>query len=151
MELGKDVDALQQDAETIILRVNNAILFRPGDHRLNPPSYPILRNLADIIRPLPMTLRIEGHTDDLPIRSELFADNWELSIARAVSVTRFFEQSTLLPLDRISAIGYGADRPLVPNLNENNRSINRRVDFVLQVKNISGTSPAESGAGSVPL
>ncbi|MCB2214709.1 OmpA/MotB family protein [Desulfofustis glycolicus] len=151
MELGKDVDAVQQDAETIILRVNNAVLFNPGDHRLNPPAYPTLRHLADLIRPLPVTLRIEGHTDDLPIKSEIFADNWELSIARAVSVARFFEQGDLLPLDRISAIGYGADRPLVPNISEANRAVNRRVDFVLRVKNLSGTTPAENSSESVPL
>ncbi|MBE0583231.1 MAG: flagellar motor protein MotB [Desulfofustis sp.] len=151
LELGKDIDAVQQDAETIIIRVNNTVLFKPGDHRLNPPSYPTLRHLADIIRPLPMDLRIEGHTDDLPIKSAIFADNWELSIARAVSVARFYEQGDLLPLDRLSAIGYGATRPLVPNLSETNRAVNRRVDFVLRVKNRSGTTPAESPSGSVPL
>jgi chemotaxis protein MotB len=151
LELGKDIDAVQQDAETIIIRVNNTVLFKPGDHRLNPPAYPTLRHLADIIRPLPMDLRIEGHTDNLPIKSDTFADNWELSIARAVSVARFYEQGDLLPLDRLSTIGYGAARPLVPNLSEANRAVNRRVDFVLRVKNSSGTTPAESPSGSVPL
>lgn len=151
LELGADVDAVQKDGETIILRVNNTVLFKPGEHRLNPPSYPILRHLADIIRPLPMDLRIEGHTDDLPISSERFADNWELSMARAVSVARFFEQGDLLSLDRMATIGYGPDHPLLPNLNEENRSVNRRVDFVLRVRNISGTAPAESDSESVPL
>lgn len=151
LELGKDVDAIKQDADTIILRVNNTVLFKPGDHRLSPSSYPTLRHLADIIRPLPMTLRIEGHTDDRQVAQGIFADNWELSIARSVSVTRFYEQGELLPLDRMSAIGYGSARPIVPNTSEENRAKNRRVDFVLRVKDISGTSPANTPSDKVPL
>ncbi len=150
-EMSKDVEAVERDDGTIILRVNNAILFNAGDSRVTPQSLPTLRKIADMIRPLPMTLRIEGHTDDQVVSSPAGSDNWNLSIARAVSVTRFYEQSSLLPLDRMSAIGYGSKRPLVPNTNEDNRARNRRVDFVLQVKDTSGMSPAGSEAGKIPL
>ena len=150
LELGKDMEAVQQDSDTIILRVNDTVLFEPGDPNISPQSYPTLRRVADIIRPLPMTLRIEGHTDDhLVDQSPL--TNWDLSISRAVSVARFFEQGSLLPLDRMSAIGYGSDRPIVPNTSEENRALNRRVDFVLHVNDVSGTGPATREASKVPL
>ncbi|MEE4164440.1 MAG: flagellar motor protein MotB [Desulfocapsaceae bacterium] len=150
-EMSKDVEAVERDDGTIILRVNNTILFAPGDSRISPQSLPTLRKIADMIRPLPMTLRIEGHTDDQIVSSAPDKDNWSLSIARAVSVTHFYEKSSLLPLDRMSAIGYGSKRPLVPNTNEENRATNRRVDFVLRVKDTSGMSPASSEAGKIPL
>lgn len=151
LDLGKDVEAIRQDADTIILRVNNTVLFKPGEHRVSPQSFPTLRKIADMIRPLPMTLRIEGHTDDQTISTTPSFDNWDLSIARAVSVTRFYEQGDLLPLDRISAIGYGTARPIVLNTSEENRSKNRRVDFVLRVKASSGTTPASNNTGKIPL
>ena len=150
-ELSKDVEAIRRDDGTIILRVNNTILFKPGDSRVTPQSLPVLRKIADMIRPLPMTLRIEGHTDDQVSTTAEGYGNWDLSIARAVSVTRFYEQGDLLPLDRMSAIGYGSLRPLVPNSDEVNRAKNRRVDFVLRVKDTSGTGPASTQAGKIPL
>ena len=150
-EWSKDIEAVRRDDGTIILRVNNTILFKQGDYRVSPQSLPVLRKIADMIRPLPMTLRIEGHTDDQVISTPTGHDNWDLSISRAVSVTRFYEQGDLLPLDRMSAIGYGSLRPLVPNTSDENRAKNRRVDFVLRVKDTSGTGPAGSEAGRIPL
>jgi len=150
-ELSKDIEAIHRDDGTIVLRVNNTILFNPGDARITPQSLPTLRKIADMIRPLPMTLRIEGHSDDEIISTVGGDDNWGLSINRAVSVTRFYEQGDLLPLDRMSAIGYGSLRPLVPNTTEQNKAKNRRVDFVLRVKDTSGMSPASSDAGKIPL
>ncbi len=151
LNIGKEVDAIQQDSNTIILRVKNTVLFKPGDHRVSPPAFPILRKIADMVRPLPMTLRIEGHTDDRPTSTTPGYDNWDLSIARAVSVTKFYEQGDILPLDRMAAIGYGDTRPLVPNDSAENRAQNRRVDFVLRVKTNSGTDPAGNEAGKIPL
>ena len=150
-ELSKDIEAIQRDDGTIILRINNTILFKPGDARVSPQSLPVLRKIADMIRPWPMTLRVEGHTDDQTQPSPAGTDNWDLSIARAVSVIRFYEQGDLLPLDRMSAIGYGSLRPLLPNTSEENKAQNRRVDFVLRVKETSGTGPASSEAGKIPL
>jgi len=151
LELSKDIEALKQDDNTIILRVNNTILFKPGESRVLTQAYPTLRKIADIIRPLPMDLRIEGHTDDQDFSEKSNLSNWDLSINRAVSVTRFYEQGSLLPLDRMAAIGYGSNRPIVPNSSDSNRALNRRVDFVLQVKNDSGTSPAGKETGKIPL
>ena len=137
LRLNKDIGLIKKDDESIILRINDSVLFERGRSKIFPRSYPLLRNIADIIRPLPMDLRIEGHTDDTPVPGSKIG-NWDLSVDRSVSVLRFFSQSDLLSLDRMAAVGYGKDRPIVANTNEKNRALNRRVDFVLKLKgNIS--------------
>lgn len=130
--MNDNVDLVQTDSETIILRVNDSLLFKPGQSQVPPTAYPLLRNIADIIRPLPMKLLVEGHTDDVKI-SQNPIGNWDLSMARAVSVIRFFKQGDLLNMERISAIGFGPDRPIAPNSDDVGRAKNRRVDFVLRL------------------
>ena len=142
-----DVELIKKGNDTIILRISNSVLFKKGTSVISPTTYPMLRNLADIIRPLPMRLRLEGHTDNAKF-SNLKTGNWNLSVERAVSVMRFFKKSDLLPLDRMSAIGYGQERPIVPNTSDTNKAKNRRVDFVLRTNSRigpgnNGTSQAE--------
>ncbi len=145
-----DVELIKKEDDTIILRINDSILFKKGSSIVSPTAYPVLRNLADIIRPLPMRLRIEGHTDSSPV-SKRKISNWNLSMDRAVSIMRFFKKSDLLPLDRMSASGYGADRPIAPNNNDINMAKNRRVDFVLRTNNSIGLGAKKSKAGEIPL
>jgi chemotaxis protein MotB len=76
-------------------------------------------------------IRIEGHTDNLPISSSDFPSNWELSAARATNVVRFLLKEDGLPPDKISEAGYGEFRPIATNDSEAGRSRNRRVDIVI--------------------
>ncbi len=133
LRLSKDVHLIKKDETSVILRIEDSVLFRPGSAHLEPESYPMLRSVADIIRPLPMDLRIEGHTDNTPVAQNRYG-NWNLSVARAVSVLRYYKQSKMLSLDRMSAVGYGADRPTIPNTSEEAKAKNRRVDFILTVQ-----------------
>lgn len=143
LRLSDNIGVIQEDDDSIILRINDAILFEKGQSRIAPQAYALMRTIADIIRPLPMDLRIEGHTDDQRI-SESRYGNWDLSVARAVAVMRFLTQSDLLPLDRMAAVGYGKDRPIAPNNDEVSRAKNRRVDFHLFLQaNASTTKAAE--------
>ncbi len=146
----EDVELIKKEDDTIILRINEKILFQKGSSVVSPTAYPILRNLADIIRPLSMRLRIEGHTDSTKI-SKRKIGNWNLSMDRAASIMRFFKKSNLLPLDRMAAVGYGAERPIAPNTNEANMAKNRRVDFVLRTNNTLGFGTNASKAGELPL
>ncbi len=130
-KIANEVEVIKRDNDTIVLRINDSILFDKGKSRLNPSSYPLLRKIADIVRPLPMSMRIEGHTDSSPVASGRMS-NWDLSVARAVSVMRFYNRGKLFSLDRMSSVGYGASRPVAPNTSEENRKKNRRVDFVLR-------------------
>lgn len=149
-KIPEDVQLIKRGNDTIILRINNSILFTKGTATISPTAYPMLRSLADIIRPLPMRLRIEGHTDNTPISKEKIG-NWNLSVDRAVAVMRFFKKSDLLPLDRMAAIGYGPDRPIVPNTSEENMAKNRRVDFVLRTNSSLGSKAENSSPSDFPL
>jgi len=120
-----------KDRGAIILRVNEAILFPPGDSRLRAESHQTLRDVSAMIRPLPLEMRIEGHTDNTSLTSSGMS-NWDLSVARSVAVLKFFDQENLIPLDRMSAVGYGAEKPIAPNDTKEGRSLNRRVEFVLE-------------------
>lgn len=148
--LENNVGVIKNDDESIILRINDSVLFDRGSAKIAPKSYSILRTVADIIRPLPMDLRIEGHTDDIPVSDSKYS-NWDLSVERAVSVMRFFTQSDLLPLDRMAAIGYGKKRPLVPNRDDVSRGANRRVDFFLKLQSNTNKTHLASPKSSIPL
>ena len=130
-KLDTQVAILQKDNDSIILRINESVLFEEGKATLNPASYPILRKVADIVRPLPMTMRIEGHTDSTQVADGKIS-NWDLSVARAVAVMSFYQRSKHFPLDRMAAAGYGETRPLVPNTSKEYMAQNRRVDFILR-------------------
>lgn len=145
-KLNEQVQLIKKGNDTIILRINDSILFDKNQTRLNPSAYPLLRKIADIIRPLPMLMRIEGHTDNSPIPS-LRMDKWDISVERAVSVLRFYNRGKLFPIDRMSAVGYGDTRPAYPNTSEENRAKNRRVDFVLR----SNKNPLKNEHRSTPI
>jgi len=142
------VELIRKDSDTIILRLDGSVLFQRNQSSLSPEAGPLLRQIADTIRPLPMTLRIEGHTDDTKF-SKGERDNWDLSIDRSVSVLRFLTKNNLLPLDQMSAIGYGDARSVVPNSSEENRAQNRRVDFILRTD--PKQDPGNIGAKAVEI
>ncbi|BCO08540.1 chemotaxis protein MotB [Desulfolithobacter dissulfuricans] len=146
-KISDKVEVIKRDDNTIVLRINDAVLFEPGKATLNPASYPLLRKIADIVRPLPMTMRIEGHTDNTPIAGKKIT-NWDLSVARAISVMRFYNRGKLFSLDRMSAVGYGDTRPIAPNDSPENKEKNRRVDFVLHPDIMSANAKA---APPIPL
>lgn len=150
LRLNNDIGVIKKDDDSIILRLNDSVLFGPGQSTLATKSLPILRNVADLIRPLPMDLRIEGHTDDIPLKNSQFG-NWDLSVDRSVSVLRFYTHSDLLPLDRMAAVGYGKDRPIVVNSDEASRAKNRRVDFVLKLQSNRSQTNSPKTNGTLPL
>nr|NJM02435.1 flagellar motor protein MotB [Desulfobacula sp.] len=118
----------------IIVNINGQALFGSGSASLNPSAAPVMDDLVDILHDYPdYTVNIKGHTDDLPISTEIFPSNWELSAIRATTVLRYLISRGLLP-DRLTATGYGDIMPLLPNTSEENRAQNRRVEFVLEKK-----------------
>jgi len=127
LKIEKDI-TLVKDRGAVILRVDDSILFQRGERDVNPAAYPILEKVAELVRPLPFAMKIEGHTDNLG--DELA--NWDLSVGRAVSVLRYLASKKLLPLNRLAATGYGSQKPLFPNDSEAERALNRRVEFVLE-------------------
>ncbi|RMG63739.1 MAG: flagellar motor protein MotB [Calditrichaeota bacterium] len=127
--LEKQISTEMMD-DGILVRIDSPVLFALGDDRLKPNALPILKKIAESNADLSTMLRIEGHTDDLPIHTNRFPSNWELSTARALSVLRYFVEQGISP-DRLAAVGYGEYHPLVPNTSPENRAKNRRVEIYI--------------------
>jgi chemotaxis protein MotB len=114
-----------------VISLAEAGSFPAGRADLTPAAERVISRLADVLRDQAVTIRVEGHTDDRPIRTSKYESNWELSTARASRVVVFLVKQGGLATDRLSAAGYGEFRPRVPNDSKKDRARNRRVDIVV--------------------
>ena len=122
------------EGSKVIIRIAGKVLFPSGLAELNPKAGPILDDIAAIAKRYPLHhVRIEGHSDNIPIATQQFPSNWELSAVRATTVLRYLIDKGIDP-HRLTATGYGSLFPLLPNTTETNRARNRRVEFVLEKK-----------------
>lgn len=112
------------------LEVETDILFPSGSATVSAAARPVLEQIADILAPFPNPIRVEGHTDDVPISTSAFPSNWELSAARAANVVRLF-QGAGIDAERLAAIGMGEYRPIADNETVEGRNLNRRVLIVV--------------------
>jgi chemotaxis protein MotB len=122
---------LAQDERGLVISLPESATFSSGRSDLTADAKAFLSQLAEKLRPAPVEVRVEGHTDDRPIRGGLYATNWELSTARASAVVLYLITSAGFEPARLSAAGYGEFHPRVPNDGAENRSRNRRVDVVV--------------------
>jgi len=120
-----------RDRSLVITVASDNLLFPRGDADLRPPALAILGKVAGLLKGIPNAITIEGHTCDLPISTERFPSNWELSAARACSVARYLVDKQGLDPKRLAAAGYGESRPVAPNDSEDGRVRNRRVNLVI--------------------
>ena len=116
-----------------IMSLEGAALFESGSADISPAAFPVLKELSRIIQDHSCRVRVEGHTDNIPIFTEKYASNWELSTARAVSIVKFLIEEGGVSPERLSAVGYGELRPLAANDTPERRSRNRRVEIVLAI------------------
>ena len=134
--LGKEIKAGSVDVETagqkIIIRVREKASFGSGRAELKDGFKPILARVATILKDSNGKIIVAGHTDNLPIFTERFRSNWELSSARAVSVAHAMMLATDIPPDRFLIQGYADTEPMVANDSSANRAKNRRVEIILQ-------------------
>ena len=122
---------IEKTREGVVLRLADHALFEIGSARIAADARPLLDEIGSILLKTRLSVRIEGHTDDLPIATREYPSNWELSTARAVTVLRYLLAECSVPAKRLSAAGYGQFQPLVPNRTEDNRAKNRRVEIFL--------------------
>ncbi len=116
------------------VRVLDRILFDTGSAEIRSSGVEVLSAIAEVIADGQETIRVEGHTDDVPISENLqkvYVSNWELSGARAASVVRFFQHSHGIAPDRLMVAGFSYYRPVAPNDTPENRQRNRRVEIIL--------------------
>ncbi|NGY06894.1 flagellar motor protein MotD [Solimonas terrae] len=127
------------------IEIRTDILFASGVAQIAPSAEPVLQKLADILKPFPNPLRIEGYTDNVPIATNRFPSNWELSAARAASVVHLFMETGVDPT-RMSVAGFGEYRPVADNADADGRNRNRRVVVVVMANEgdqvMASTDPA---------
>lgn len=125
----------------IVLSFQDNVLFELGSDKLTTQAREILDRVAPMLANTPNYIRVEGHTDNLPINTVRFPSNWELSAARATNVVQELIQIHGLQPQKMSAIAYGEYRPRAPNNNEINRQLNRRVDLIILRSKFSEAEP----------
>lgn len=115
----------------IVITIPDQVLFNSGEAAVRPEALPFLQGLSQAMIELNRHVRVEGHTDNVPIRTALFPSNWELSATRAVIVVRVLSELYSVPAEHLAALGYADSRPLVENLTLEQRAKNRRVEVVI--------------------
>ncbi|MGQ9646101.1 MAG: flagellar motor protein MotB [Thermodesulfobacteriota bacterium] len=128
---GADQIKLIIEKRGLVIRVSEHLFFKSGDASILPEFIPILDILGRALEKVPNHIRIEGHTDSVPIRTEKFPSNWELSTTRATNVLRYLLTHFHFNPENLSATGYGEFRPVDSNQTAAGRFQNRRVDFVI--------------------
>ena len=117
--------------EGLDIKLSDKALFKVGSATLSPQIFPLLEKIGRVISKTAYAVRVEGHTDNLPIHTKKFPSNWELSTLRAVNVLRFFVDKCHIPAERMSAVGFGEYQPLFDNATADQRARNRRVEIIL--------------------
>src|SRR5216684_5214621 len=126
------------------IEINTDILFPSGSGAFAAQAEPVLDKLGEVLKPFPNPIRVEGHTDDRPIRTSAFPSNWELSAARAASVVHQFTKQGIDPL-RLEIVGFGEFHPRQPNDSSEGRNANRRV-VVLVLEEVAPGAPLTARA-----
>ena len=131
LELKSGKVQLKLEGRGLVISMREAAFFDSGDDAVDPASFPILAKIAEVIRDLPQPLRLEGHTDSVPIHNSRFRSNWELSTARAIAMMELLRQRYGVSPERMAVAGYAANAPADFNDTEEGRAHNRRVDLVV--------------------
>jgi chemotaxis protein MotB len=125
------VIGVEENERGVTIHILEDIIFKSGSADLNENSLEILGRLASILKMLPNDIRIEGHTDNVPINTASFPSNWHLSVSRALNTAYHLITQEKLSADKISIVGYAEFKPLASNESEQGRKLNRRVDLVI--------------------
>jgi chemotaxis protein MotB len=142
----KDMVTVRRSEFWIEVEMRTDILFPSGSARLADNAADIIERLGGVLAPFPNPIRVEGYTDNKPIKTAVFYSNWELSAARAGSVVRVLSTHGVSP-ERLAVIGYGEQRPLKTNDTPDGRNANRRVVVViLSTELMRQTDPASISA-----
>ncbi len=113
------------------VKMKDKILFSSGSARINDEGQDALKKVADALQSVKgKIIRVEGHTDDVPLHKGPYKTNWELSVARALAVVKSLQDNGVDP-KLLSAAGFGEYHPIAPNDSPQNRSLNRRIEIVL--------------------
>lgn len=144
--IGADGINVKKNKDGIVISIADTLMFNTGEADLLADAKKIQDKLGVLLADMANTLRVEGHTDNIPIHTAAFPSNWELSSNRAIRVLKYLVQQGVSP-ERISAAGYAEFQPVAPNDTEEGRRLNRRVDIVI----VESTLSSGSSQVDVPL
>lgn len=133
-DFGKYVQ-LEENERGITIHILEEILFASGNADLSQGSLTMLNKIAAVIKELPNDIRIEGHTDNVPISSTQYRSNWHLSVSRALNTAYYLMSSQRINPERVSIVGFSEYKPIASNENPSGRAHNRRVDIVILKEN----------------
>ncbi len=126
-----DISVIDQPGVTRI-QFGESVLFESGRAELKESAKPLLTKTATFLALLPYTVVVEGHTDDRPLgKGSPYQDNWELSLARSMSVVQLLTKEGGIPAKQLAAAAYGDNRPRASNIMATSRRLNRRVEIAL--------------------
>jgi len=150
-EIAKGNITIQQVRDRLTINMVDRVLFDSGRAEIKSAGVKVLKQVADVLKTVTdKQIRIEGHTDNVPISTKLqdrFKTNWELSTTRATTVVRFLIDQGGVDRQYLSAVGYAETRPIASNDSEEGRASNRRIEIVLyprDLKEIAGQLKAQS-------
>jgi chemotaxis protein MotB len=137
---------LIRDSRGLVVSMPDDAAFSTGSAEATGEARKLIAAVGETLRSVPNRVRVEGHTDDRPIRTARYNSNWELSTARASAVVAFLIQQAGIDAKRLSAAGYGEFHPLNPNDSDEHRARNRRVDLVILDADAASTPAAPGGS-----
>lgn len=123
--------ALIENDRGVTVSIQDDILFSPGNSVLEASSLQVLTKIASVLKKMPNDIRIEGHTDNIPIKTAAVPSNWHLSVARATNTAYYLMTEHGLEPDRVTVVGYAEYNPIESNETPEGRARNRRVDIVI--------------------
>ncbi len=132
-ELSDGRVSLRETERGVLLRFPSESTFASGESALKAAVEPSLLRVAEVLAGVDGKVTVSGHTDDVPISTDRYRSNWDLSTARAVSVVHFLLESGGLDAGRVAASGFAESRPLAPNETPDGRARNRRVEIELEI------------------
>jgi chemotaxis protein MotB len=144
-ELSSERVTLFVDARGVTVSIPEAGTFGVGRDELSPAARTLIGRVGRTLERFPNAVRVEGHTDDVPIHNVRFASNWDLSAARASRVVELLIRQGMAA-GRFSVTGYGEFRPRTPNDSAGSRASNRRVDLVILNSVASAAEPTATAA-----
>jgi chemotaxis protein MotB len=130
---------ISKDERGIVIRIMDRAIFDEGKAELKESARETLKNIVPIMKNSNRSIRVEGHTDDVPINTSEFKSNWELSARRATEVVRHLVERYSFPPQRISASGYAEYQPITKNDTPQHRALNRRIEVILLESSNPGT------------
>jgi len=133
-EIGEGRMDVALETRGIVVSLRDQSYFTSGSDEIQSSALDSIGEVASVIRDLPNNVRLEGHTDSVPIHNARFRDNWSLSAARSAAVLALLESRFAIPATRLAIAAYADNKPAAANESAEGRARNRRVDIVILSK-----------------